>query len=328
MSPSRFLLHIADKCKHFLVLPPLDTCVRHGQDTRARQGRGAITPGTRFWAHWDYAEDGSQFTLTPWLHPQRCDFQHCSISDKDAILPCLTSSVAESANSVQSTTQSAGAQREVNKKRLLSLLAPDLITSWPTPDYQDFITSKVCWLGCLQCRAVRLTIDHYRAHITSQLDTMLSTTRVSSHYNMLGNSSALSVSLFTWSHCLLRGSVTALQLWLHSASLTAESSAATAASPGSERPLWHSHLPWTVIRGNKLHSKPTMTRHLLWHSLTERGRPKLQDKIADIYFCLLSPVQARCGPCLTERTRLISRSTGPAAAGGERPWTKFGAWAL
>ena len=69
VSPSRFLLHIADKCKHFLVLPPLDTCVRHGQDTRARQGRGAITPGTRFWAHWDYAEDGSQFTLTPWLHP-------------------------------------------------------------------------------------------------------------------------------------------------------------------------------------------------------------------------------------------------------------------
>ena len=213
-------------------------------------------------------------------------------------------------------------------RRGFSLPAPDLITSWPTPDYQDFITSKVCWLGCLQCRAVRLTIDHYRAHITSQLDTMLSTTRVSSHYNMLGNSSALSVSLFTWSHCLLRGSVTALQLWLHSASLTAESSAATAASPGSERPLWHSHLSWTVIRGNKLHNKPTMTRHLLWHSLTERGRPKLQDKIADIYFCLLSPVQARCGPCLTERTRLISRSTGPAAAGGERPWTKFGAWAL
>ena len=151
---------------------------------------------------------------------------------------------------------------------------------------------------------------------------MLSTTRLSSHSNIhLGNSSPLV--------CVIIHLISLFAPWLSHCTAALTSLSFTHSSQPRQRGPALTITPHlnNSQEKNKLHNKPTMTRHFLWRYLTERRRPKLQGKIADIYFSLLTPIQARCGACVTERTRQIC-GTRARPAGGERPWTKFGAWAL
>ena len=319
---SRFLLHITDKCKHFLVLPQpppqtshvWETRPRHGQPVQPRQGRGVIsTPGTGFLDSELMEIMRMDLTHTHTITPNCSNHLYSSIMYRyNLVMPHI----------FWPNLITAPRSWKVQLSQLLSLKGYEGASQWALVSNHSspLLTIKTSLHWAARCAGRRAVggseaDKSTRAPITSHFDKMMSTTIYPHHHAvtcmwvtpLLSTLCHYSLDILT-----LLCKAQCLQLWLHSASLTQSQPEPSAASQPRQRApalTLTPRLAWTMTRKYKTHISVQHSQCISYIHKPDRRDNKvlLIDKKTELNLmqsrhwcwlplCFLLPAQAGCGP--------------------------------